>query len=101
MIIPPSSPPAPSGGEIEPARLISRSDPLYPPFARFQRIAGTVEVNFGITAKGEVKDVIGKGPAVLTQAAVEAVRKWRYAPARLNGVSVETKATTVVAFRLN
>jgi len=101
MIIPLSSPPAPSGGKTEPARLISRSDPLYPPFARFQRIAGTVEVNFGISAKGEVKDVTAKGPAVLTQAAVEAVRKSRYAPARLNGVSVETKATTVVAFRLN
>jgi protein TonB len=101
IIVPLPSPPAPSGGKIQPAQLISRSDPIYPPFARVQRIAGNVEVNFKISANGDVKDVVAKGPAVLTQAAVEAVRKWHYVPARLNGVSTETQATTVVAFRLN
>ncbi|MCU1241122.1 MAG: TonB family protein [Candidatus Acidoferrum typicum] len=101
MLVPLSSPPAPLGGKIEPAQLISRSDPIYPQLAKRQQIAGTVEVNFKISANGEVRDVTAKGPSVLTQAAIEAVQKWRYVPARLNGVSTETKATTVVAFRLN
>jgi protein TonB len=100
MLVPLSSPPTPTGGKIEPAQLISRSDPIYPQLARQEQIAGDVEVNFRIGANGEVRDVRAKGPAMLTQAAVEAVQKWHYVPARLNGVSTETAATTVFTFRL-
>jgi protein TonB len=100
MLAPLSSPPTPAGGKIEAAQLISRSDPIYPQLARQEQIAGNVEVNFKIGANGEVRDVTAKGPAMLTQAAVEAVQKWHYVPARLNGVSTETRATTVFTFRL-
>jgi protein TonB len=100
MLVPLSSPPTPAGGKIEPAQLISRSDPIYPQLAKQEQIAGNVEVNFKIAADGEVRDVRAKGPAMLTQAAIEAVQKWHYVPARLNGVSTETTATTVFTFRL-
>ena len=100
MLVPLASPPTPAGGKIEPAQLISRSDPIYPKLAMQEQIAGNVEVNFKIGENGEVRDIKAKGPAMLTQAAVEAVQKWHYVPARLNGVSTETKATTVFTFRL-
>jgi TonB family protein len=87
-------------GDVEPAQLISRKDPIYPPAAKRRNISGAVEVHFKINAKGEVCDLAAiKGAPVLTQAAIEAIREWRYKPARLNGVPTEVQAKTVVNFK--
>jgi protein TonB len=45
-------------------------------------------------------DVV-KGNPLLVNAAVDAVRTWRYKPARLNGIEVETEATAVIFFKPN
>jgi len=92
----------PTGGKAEPAQLLSRRDPVYPLAAKLSNVSGTVETHFKISANGEVRNVtVTKGNPALIGAAIDAVRQWRYAPARLNGVPVEAQGTAVVAFRLN
>jgi TonB family protein len=104
---PPVAPdPAPSaplrGGKPEPAQLISQREPVYPLAAKLANISGTVETHFKISTNGEVRDVtVTKGNPALIRAAIDAVRWWRYVPARLNGIPVESEGTAVVAFRLN
>ena len=98
--------PAPSvplrGGKAEPAQLISQRDPVYPLAAKLANISGTVETHFKISTNGEVRDVtVTKGNPALIRAAIDAVRGWRYVPARLNGIPVEAEGTAVVAFKLN
>jgi protein TonB len=92
----------PTGGKAEPAQLLSRRDPVYPLAAKLSNVSGTVETHFKISANGEVRNVtVTKGNPALIGAAIDAVRQWRYAPARLNGVPIEAQGTAVVAFRLN
>ena len=98
--------PAPSaplrGGKAEPAQLISQRDPVYPLAAKLANISGSVETHFKISTNGEVRDVtVTRGNPALIRAAIDAVRGWRYVPARLNGIPVEAEGTAVVAFRLN
>jgi TonB family protein len=66
--------------------------PTYPELARRNNIHGTARVQVVIAPDGNVKDVrVLGGSPVLAQAAVEAVRKWKYEPA-----TAET--TTIVKF---
>lgn len=56
--------------------------PEYPELAKKNNISGTARVQAVIAADGTVKEVkILGGSPVLAQAAVEAVKKWRYEPA--------------------
>lgn len=90
------------GGKAELAELISKRDPVYPLAAKLANVSGTVETHFKIGTNGEVRDVtVTKGHPALIRAAIDAVREWRYAPARLNGVPVEAQGTAIVAFKLN
>jgi TonB family protein len=68
-------------------KIISRMVPVYPELARTMQIHGTVRVNVVIAPNGKVKltQVVGGNP-VLIKAAVDAIDKWRWAPA-----SQETK----------
>ncbi len=70
-------------GEIV-RRAKSKVEPVYPPLARKMNLAGTVKVEIVVAPNGTVKDakVVGGHP-VLANAALEAVRKWRFEPASL------------------
>lgn len=93
---------APRPGFIEPAQLLSVKNPAYPPLAKEQGISGTVEVHFRINTSGEVYDVsVSKGPTMLGDAAVEAVRDRHYRAAMVGGIPVETDGTAVFVFKLN
>jgi TonB family protein len=92
--------PIPTGGHIQPPKLLMRRDPIYP--ADASGMGGTVELHFFITSQGTVRDLtVVKGSPVLRQAAIDAVRKWRYAPARLDGAPIETEGNAVVNFKGN
>lgn len=92
--------PIPLGGHLQPPRLVTRRDPVYPPEAR--GMGGAVELHFFITTQGTVRDVtVVKGNPILRQAAADAVRMWRYAPARLDGSPIETEGDVVVNFKGN
>lgn len=69
-----------SGGSDR--RLITRIEPDYPETLRERGIGGTVRMQVVIAASGSVKAVeLRGGNAALGEAAVAAVKKWRYAPA--------------------
>jgi len=90
------------GGNVEPAQLIERRDPVYPKRLGPASISGNVEVHFKIGAEGKVHDVsVVKGNPLLASAAVDAVKTWRYKSARLNGIEIETEATAVIVFKPN
>ena len=89
-------------GNLEPATLISRRNPVYPAIAKQSLISGSVEVHFRISPRGNVYDVKSvHGSPILAQAAIEAVEEWRYEPARLNGAPIDSRGSTNFDFKLN
>jgi protein TonB len=60
-----------------------------------------VELHATISTNGRIKDLqVVSGPVMLRQAAVDAVRNWRYKPYKLNSQPVEVKTTINVVFAL-
>src|SRR4029077_12622677 len=75
-------------GEIA-RRTKSRVQPVYPDLARKMNLAGTVKVEVVVAPNGSVKDakVVGGHP-VLANAALEAIKKWRFEPAAMESSGV-------------
>ena len=102
---PPPPPPPPErvrvGGQVAAAKLISQPRPNYPPLARQARIQGTVRLEAVISKEGVIENLeVISGHPLLIQAALDAVRRWRYQPTLLNGVPVEVITTIDVNFTL-
>jgi protein TonB len=84
------------------ANLIHDVPPQYPPEAGRERIEGAVVLLAVIGTDGNVKDVrVESGPQLLAQAAIEAVKQWRYKPYLLNGVPVEIDSRITVNFTMS
>ena len=97
----PAAPPAPVGGDVKPAHLISSVPPSYPALARSQHISGDVRVDALIDATGRVTTMkIVSGPSLLHQAAMDALRQWKYQAATLDGKPVAMHLTVTLQFRL-
>jgi protein TonB len=101
-------PPRPSqqrirqGGAVQAAMLVNRVQPQYPPLARQTRISGTVRLHAIISKDGSVQQLeVLSGHPLLVQAALDAVRQWKYRPTTLNGEPVEVDTTIDVIFSLN
>lgn len=87
---------------VQEAKLISRPMPLYPPLARAARISGVVRLVAFIGEAGTIEELrVVEGHAMLVQAALEAVRQWRYQPTILNGHPVRVETTIDVIFTLS
>jgi protein TonB len=103
---PPPPPPAPAapvrvGGEISAPRLVHRVDPEYPLFAQSAQIQGIVILEATVDRSGAVIDTkVVRSHSVLDEAAVDAVRQWRYEPLRLNGQATPFVLTVTVSFSL-
>ena len=81
--------------------LIQKTTPIYPPIAKAARVSGTVVLQAVISKEGTIKDLhVVSGPAMLQQAALDAVRQWRYRPYLLNNEPVEVDTTVNVIFTL-
>jgi len=86
---------------FESSRVLTRVKPIYPEAAAAAQVQGTVRLRATIDTNGMVGVVeLESGPAVLFQAASEAVRQWRFLPARLNGDPVEDVTHINVTFTL-
>lgn len=73
--------------------------PTYPPGALARHITGTVILHVILAVDGSVQNVdVVSGPDELRQAAVDAVKKWRYKPTLLNGKPIEVDTTIQVIF---
>jgi protein TonB len=89
-----------SSGTVE-GLLIQKKAPVYPAFALATRISGTVTLGAIISKSGVIENLrVISGPAVLRQAALDAVRTWRYRPYLLDGHPVEVETTVTVIFTL-
>jgi TonB family protein len=92
--------PAPVGGDLKPARQLKSVPPIYPPVAKTQHISGDVKIDALIDANGNVTTMkILSGPAILHQAAMTAVKQWKYEPAQLDGQATAMHLTVTVQFR--
>jgi TonB family protein len=62
-------------------KLLTRVQPKYPEYLLTHEIGGTVRLNVTVTPGGTVKAVtpLGGNP-ILVDAAVDAVKQWKYAP---------------------
>jgi periplasmic protein TonB len=90
------------GGNVQAAMLINKVAPMYPPLARQTRIQGTVRLHAIIAKDGTIQQLtVISGHPLLVQAALDAVRQWRYRPTLLNGEPVEVDTTIDVIFTLN
>ena len=95
------SAPVPVGGDVKTAKLLKSVSPVYPPTARSQRISGDVKLDALIDESGNVSATqIISGPTLLHQAAITAVKQWKYQPAQLNGSATSMHLTVTVQFRL-
>jgi protein TonB len=84
------------------AQLISRIEPRYPPLALQTRQEGTVLLHAFISREGRISSLeVVSGSPLFIQAALYAVREWRYRPTTLNGQPVEVETSITVVFRLN
>jgi protein TonB len=82
-------------------RLLKRVDPSYPPEAVQQRIEGTVRLHAVIGDDGKVLSLEPvSGPPLLVEAAVIAVRQWRYGPTLFDGHRVQVQDDVRLVFRL-
>jgi protein TonB len=90
------------GGNVTAAKLMNKVQPLYPPLARQTRISGTVRLHAIIGKNGQVEQLeVMSGHPLLVQAALDAVKQWRYQATTLNGEPVEVDTTIDVIFSLN
>lgn len=81
--------------------LIQKTPPVYPAIAKSARVAGTVELHAIIAKNGTIKNLqVVSGPEMLRQAAVDAVRTWRYRPYKLDNEPAEVETTINVVFTL-
>jgi protein TonB len=103
---PPPAPPAPRapirvGGSIKEPTLIHRVEPEYPALAVHSRMEGVVILEAIVDEEGRVESVrVLRSPGVFDQAALKAVRQWRYSPVLLNGKPEKFILTVVVSFNL-
>jgi protein TonB len=103
---PPPAPPVPvvpvrPGGNLKPPARIAYVAPIYPPLAKATHVDGSVILEATIDEAGMVRDIrVLRSQPMLDQAAIDAVRQWRYAPTRLNGVAVPVILTVTVMFTM-
>jgi protein TonB len=105
------APPAPSplpkreavrpGGVIKYPAKVHHVPPVYPRIAQEAKVSGMVILEAIIGTDGRVQDVrILRSKALLDQAAIDAVKQWRFTPTLLNGVPVPVILTVTVNFQL-
>jgi periplasmic protein TonB len=81
--------------------VIYKSVPQYPAIAKAVGAQGTVVLQAMISKTGTIENLHAiSGPQMLQQAAIDAVKNWRYRPYMLNGQAVEVETTVNVIFKL-
>lgn len=89
------------GGHVRAPRQIQRVEPKYPPLARQIHISGTVIIDAVLDESGNVVEMkIVSGHPLLLQAALDAVRQWKYEPTYLNDLPVAVQMNISVTFAL-
>jgi len=101
--MPTAQPEAPTkiGGNVKEPKLIASVAPAYPLGARSSGVQGDVVIETTIDKSGSVvRTHVVSGPAMLRTSALEALKRWKYEPSRLNGEPVEVQMQVTIKFRL-
>jgi protein TonB len=107
---PPPAPPPPAaprtplrvGGHIKEPTLLHRVDPEYPALAVASKMEGLVILEAIVDEEGRVESVRSlRRSTIFDDAAIKAVRQWRYSPVLLNGRPEKFILTVVVSFNLS
>jgi TonB family protein len=86
---------------VSQGQLINKVYPKYPAEAKAGHIQGPVVLQVTINQQGEVADLkVLTGNPMLVQAAIDAVKQWRYRPYLFQGKPVEVETTITVNFTL-
>lgn len=89
------------GGTIGPPTKVYDVKPIYPAEALAAKVSGVVIIETTIAPDGAVSDArLLRSVPLLDQAALDAVRQWRYTPTLLNGEPVPIVMTCTVNFTL-
>ncbi len=117
----PSAVPASTASREDEARagvpqIVHKVNPIYPESAKAEKVEGTFQAAIVVGKDGAVRDarVVASsstpgrledktalgGDARLGEAAVAAVKQWRYQPIEKNGKPVEAQMTVTIVFRL-
>lgn len=89
------------GGEVKEPRLITFRQPDYPIVAKQAHVQGDVVVSTQIDKLGNVVHMQAiSGPTMLRQAALDALKRWKYAPSTLNGQPVSIEMQVTIKFRM-
>jgi TonB family protein len=89
------------GGNVQESKLISKVEPVYPELAKRARVSGRVIMMVTANEEGLVTDVrVTNGHPLFTDAAVYAVKQWRYSPTLLDGVPVPVIFTVTCIFNM-
>lgn len=102
----PENPPGPLrvGGDVKAPIKVKALPPVYPELARKARIQGIVIVEAVIDREGNVvKAKVLRSPGAhfgFDQAAINAVKQWKFKPGTQNGKAVDVIFTLTVIFKL-
>jgi protein TonB len=103
VVPPPSGKAAPVrvGGRVRPPRPIVQVHPNYPLLARQARIQGQVQIDAILDEQGNVIDMkVVSGPPLLYQAALDALKAWKYEPTYLNDQPIAVEMIVTITFQL-
>lgn len=90
-----------SGGVAQERLKRPAVEPTYPEEARAKRIQGKVIFGIRVDKQGNVSAIrVAAGPPALVDAAIAAVKQWKYEPFVLNGEIVEMESTVTIEFSL-
>jgi periplasmic protein TonB len=93
--------PLPVGGVIAAPQRVVTAQPLYPSLAKIAKVQGTVDISVVIDAGGNVEQAkVVRSIPQLDDAAVNAVRKWKFSPTIVNGAAVPVTMVVHVTFAL-
>ena len=102
----PAPPPAPPaqirvGGALAAPALVHRVEPEYPLMAQMAQMEGVVILEATVNREGRVEDLrVLRSHRVFEDAALDAVKQWRYEPLLLNGSATPFVLTVTVSFGL-
>jgi len=101
VVTAPPSPPRRVGGAIKAPVKVVNIPPIYPELAQRTRVEDVVILETVIDESGNVTSArVLRGHPLLNQAALEAVQRWKFTPARLNDEAIPVVMTVTVQFKL-